>query len=208
MKAIIYARVSSISNRQNTDRQVADLQQYAINNSYEVAEVFEERISGAKKNAERNVLNDAIEYCKENDIRMILVSELSRLGRSSFEVLETVKRLVDLKINIHLQKEQFRLLDDEGKPAPFCAVMIATLSCCAEIERSNIQFRLNSGRELYKERGGKLGRPAGQKKSREKLQEQYKQPLKLLKEGVSIRRVAKLCDVSISTVQRLKKEFF
>lgn len=120
MKAIIYARVSSIGNRQNTDRQVADLKQYATNNSYEVAEIFEERISGAKKNAERNVLNDAIEYCKENDIRMILVSELSRLGRSSFEVLETVKRLVDLKINIHLQKELFRLLDDEGKPAPFC----------------------------------------------------------------------------------------
>lgn len=208
MKAIIYARVSSIGNRQNTDRQISDLQEYAKNNSYEVSKIFEERISGAKKNTERTVLKEAIEFCEKNEIKMILVSELSRLGRSSFEVLETIKRFIDLKINIYLQKEQFRLLCDNNEPAPFCAVMVATLSCCAEIERSNIQFRLNSGRELYKERGGKLGRPAGQKKSKEKLQEQYKQPLKLLKEGVSIRRVAKLCDISVSTVQRLKKEFF
>ena len=81
------------------------------------------------------------------------------------------------------------------------------LGTCAEMERENIKFRLNSGREKYIAEGGKLGRKQGSTKSAEKKQEEYKQVLKELKKGTSIRRTAKLCDVSVSTVQRLKAEF-
>ena len=58
---------------------------------------------------------------------MLLVSELSRLGRNAFEVLDTVKKLVDEGINLYMQKEQFTLLDEEGKPSMFAPIMIATL---------------------------------------------------------------------------------
>lgn len=101
---------------------------------------------------------------------MLLVSELSRLGRNAFEVLETVKQLVDEGINLYMQKEQFTLLNEEGKPSMFAPVMIATLSTCAQLERDNIKFRLNSGRQLYIEKGGKLGRKEGSTKSKEKKQ--------------------------------------
>lgn len=138
---------------------------------------------------------------------MLLVSELSRLGRNAFEVLETVKMLVDEGINLYMQKEQFTLLDEEGKPSMFAPVMIATLSTCAQLERENIKFRLNSGRQLYIDKGGKLGRKEGSTKSREEKAEEYKQVIKLLKQGISIRKTAKLCDVSVSTVQRVKAEF-
>lgn len=138
---------------------------------------------------------------------MLLVSELSRLGRNAFEVLETVKMLVDDGINLYMQKEQFTLLDEEGKPSMFAPIMIATLSTCAQLERENIKFRLNSGRQLYIEKGGKLGRKEGSTKSREEKAEEYKQVIKLLKQGISIRKTAKLCDVSVSTVQRVKAEF-
>ena len=60
-----------------------------------------------------------------------------------------------------MQKEQFTLLDEEGKPSMFAPVMIATLSTCAQLERENIKFRINSGRQLYIEKGGKLGRKEG-----------------------------------------------
>lgn len=50
MKAIIYARVSSLGSSQSNDRQVSDLTQYAAINGYEVVRTFEEKISGAKKN--------------------------------------------------------------------------------------------------------------------------------------------------------------
>lgn len=207
MKAVIYSRVSSTTDRQNTERQVADLTSYAQYKGYEIAQIYEERISGAKKNNERPVLVEALEFCKSANCDILLVSELSRLGRNAFEVLETVKQFVDEGINLYLQKEQFTLLDDEGKPSIFAPVMIATLSTCAQLERENIRFRLNSGRQLYIDKGGKLGRKTGSVKSMDKKREEYKDVLKALRQGLSIRQVAKLTDTSISTVQRLKKEF-
>lgn len=207
MKAVIYARVSSTTDRQNTERQIADLTKYAEYKEMEISKVFEEKISGAKKNAERPVFVEAMNFCKTNKVDILLVSELSRLGRNAFEVLETVKQLVDEGINLYMQKEQFTLLDEKGKPSMFAPIMIATLSTCAQLERENIKFRLNSGRQLYIEKGGKLGRKEGSKKTTEQKQEEYKQVLRELKRGTSIRKVAKLCDVSVSTVQRLKAEF-
>lgn len=205
--AVIYARVSSIGDRQSTDRQVKDLSDYAVYQKMEVCKVFEKHISGAKKNDERLVLCEAIQYCKDNRIDVLLVSELSRLGRNAFEVLASVKDLLDCGINLYIQKEQFTLLDKEGKPSLFAPVMIATLSTCAQLERDNISFRLNSGRKQYVEKGGKLGRPTGSTKSLDKKREEYKEVINLLNKGYAIRDIAKLTGKGISTVQRVRKEF-
>ena len=107
---VIYARVSSIGDRQSTERQVKDLSEYAKYKGIEVCKVFEEHISGAKKNDGRTVLCEAMEYCKANRIGILLVSELSRLGRNAFEVLASVKELIDCGINLYIQKEQLTLL--------------------------------------------------------------------------------------------------
>lgn len=205
--AVVYARVSSIGDRQNTNRQVKDLMDYAVYQKMEVRKVFEEHISGAKKNDERPVFCEAIQYCKDNSIDVLLVSELSRLGRNAFEVLASVKDLLDCGINLYIQKEQFTLLDKDGKPSLFAPVMIATLSTCAQLERENISFRLNSGRKQYVAKGGKLGRKPGSVKSLEKKKDEYREVISLLKKGYSIRDVAKLSGKGISTVQRVKKEF-
>ena len=66
MKAVIYTRVSSTTERQNTERQVADLKAYAEYRKLEFAGIFEEKISEAKKNSERPVLVEALEYCETN----------------------------------------------------------------------------------------------------------------------------------------------
>jgi DNA invertase Pin-like site-specific DNA recombinase len=211
--AIIYARVSSsgsLEYRQNTDRQVKDLTEYATYKGYEVVEVYNEHISGAKRNNERPVLSEAIEHCKilvkENDTNVILlVSELSRVGRNAFEVLETIKTLVDNGVNLYLQKEQMTLLDDNGKPSLFAPIMLATLSTCAQLERENIQFRLNSGRRVYVENGGKLGRPKGSVKTTEQKMNEYKEVITLLRKNYTMRDVAKLSGKSMSSVQRVKK---
>lgn len=207
MNAVIYARVSSVGDRQNTERQISDLTSYAEYQNLQVLQIFEEKISGAKKNVERPVLLQAIDYCKQNSVSILLVSELSRLGRNAFEVLATVKDLIDSGINLYMQKEQLTLLDAKGKPTLFAPVMLAVLSTCAELERENIKFRLNSGRKLYIERGGKLGRKVGSTKSLEQKKEQYKDIISYLKRGYSIRNVAKLTGKGISTVQRIKADF-
>ena len=206
-KAVIYARVSSVGDRQNTDRQISDLLEYVKYQKLEIVKTFEEHISGAKKNSERPILQEAIEYCKSNGVSILLVSELSRLGRNAFEVLATVKDLIDCGINLYMQKEQLTLLDSEGKPTMFAPIMIATLSTCAQLERENIKFRLNSGRRLYIERGGRLGRKVGSVKTTEQKKEQHKDIISYLKRGYSVRNVAKLTNKGISTVQRIKTEF-
>jgi DNA invertase Pin-like site-specific DNA recombinase len=173
----------------------------------EVRQVFEEHISAAKKNEERPVLCEAIEYCKEHRISTLLVSELSRMGRNAFEVLASVKELIDSGINLYIQKEQFNMLGDDGKPSLFAPIMLATLSTCAQLERENITFRLQSGRKQYIAKGGKLGRKPGSVKSANQKREEYKDAISLLKKGYAIRDVAKLTGKGISTIQRVKKQF-
>ena len=209
--AVIFVRCSSsgyMVGRQDTTRQVADLEAYAAYSNLNVVKVFEEHISGGKKNSERPILEEAIEFCKEEHIDILLVNALDRVGRNAFEVLATVKELIDNGINLYMQKEQFTLLGDDGKPTMFAPVMIATLSTCAQLERDSIAFRLNSGRAQYVRNGGKLGRKKGSIKTREQKEKEYKEVLGYLNKGYSIRVTAKLTSVSQATVQKLKNEFF
>lgn len=210
MKAVIYSRTSSSGyqqNRQDTTRQVEDLKAYAEYSKYEVVKIYEEHLSGGKRNEERPLLIEALNYCKANNVGMLLCSELSRLGRNAFEVLSFVRELKDNGINLYLQKEQFSLFGADGKPSLFSAIMIATLSTCAELERENIKYRLDSGRAQYIRNGGKLGRKVGSIKTKETKESEYKEVLVYLKKGYSISITSKLCNVSMSTIQRLKKEF-
>ena len=207
MKSVIYARVSSTTDRQNTDRQVTDLKNYAQQNNIDVVDVFEEHISGAKKNDERIILRECLNFCFNNGINTLLISELSRLGRNVDEVLENVKLCKEHRLNIYFQKEQLNTFNADGTENPFLTIMIAVLGTCAQMERENIKFRLNSGRQKYINDGGRLGRKVGSVKSEDTKLAEYKDVIRELKRGTSIRRTAKLCDVSVSTVQRVKKTF-
>ena len=205
--AVIYARVSSTGERQSTSRQVADLTNYASLNGIEVVEVYEEHISGAKRNEERAVLTECIDYAVTNGVEVVLFSELSRCGRAVWEVLDTIRTLKDNGINAYFQKEGLSLFSADGKENPYLAVMVSVLGVCAQMERENITYRLNSGRAKYIADGGKLGRKVGSVKTKERKQEEYSKVIRSLKQGKSIRDTAKICEVSISTVQRVKKEF-
>ena len=207
MKAIIYARVSSTGERQSTSRQVADLTNYASLNGLKVVEVYEEHISGAKRNEERAVLTECIDYAVTNGVEVVLFSELSRCGRAVWEMLDTIRTLKDNGINAYFQKEGLSLFSADGKENPYLAVMVSVLGVCAQMERENITYRLNSGRAKYIADGGKLGRKVGSVKTKERKQEEYSKVIRSLRAGKSIRDTAAICSVSISTVQRVKKEF-
>lgn len=203
--AVIYARVSSVSDRQNTARQVADLNRYAVLSGMEVVSTFEEHISGAKKNDERPVLCECLDYCEANNVGTLLLSELSRLGRNVWEVQENVRRCIASGLNVYFQKEQFSLFMADGKENPFTAIFVAVIGTCAQMERDNISFRLNSGRAQYIAKGGKLGRKAGSTESPEQILEKYPAVVKLLRQGkLSMRQIAKVAECSLSTVQKVK----
>lgn len=206
-RAVIYARVSSTGERQSTSRQVADLTDYASRNGLEVIGVYEEHISGAKRNTERAVLAECINYAVTNGVELVLFSELSRCGRAVWEVLDTIRTLKDNGINAYFQKEGLSLFGTDGKENPYLAVMVSVLGVCAQLERENITYRLNSGRAKYIADGGKLGRKVGSVKTKEQKQEEYAKVIRSLRAGKSVRDTAAICGVSASTVQRLKKEF-
>ena len=180
-KAVIYARVSSQTDRQDTTRQVNDLK--------------------------REVLTQCLEYCKNNSVKYLLISELSRLGRSTLQVLRSLEILHEAKVCVYIQNIGLYSLQPDGAVNPVASIMITILAEMSNIERGNILYRLNSGRQQYINRGGKLGRRKGSIKTAEQMKEEYKEVISLLKRGYSIRNVAKLTGFSIQTVQTVKNQF-
>ena len=141
--AVIYARVSSTGDRQSTERQVIDLTDYADKNGITISRIFEEHISGAKRNEERAVLTECIEYAINNRVDEVLFSELSRCGRAVWEVLDTIRTLKDNGINAYFQKEGLSLFSEDGKTENvYLAVMLSVLCVCSQMERENIHYRL------------------------------------------------------------------
>ena len=208
--AIIYARVSTSS--QDTARQIADLQAYAEKNGLKVEGIFEEKISGAKKNSERSALCSAFEYAKNNGVEVILFSEVSRLGRNTMEVLESVKTLADNGINAYFAKENFFILDEKGKVSPITTIFMSCLGMVGEIERENIRYRLKSGYDNFRNNNnGKVGRKEGYRDSAEVKENKYPISLKFIRKGYKLTEVLDLAKgrgekVSMATLKRLKKE--
>ncbi len=207
MKAVIYARVSSVGDRQDTTRQIRDLENYSHEHSIVIDRIFEEHISGAKKTKDRPVLTECLNYCFNNNIDLLLISELSRLGRNVDDVLANVRLCKENHLNVYFQKEQLSIFNKEGKEHPFLTIFISVLGTCAEMERENIKYRLNSGKEKYLAEGGKVGRKEGYRKPDEKFLDEYAGVIKQLRKGYPIRMIAKSEGVGVSTVQRIKKKY-
>lgn len=205
--AVIYARVSSENDRQDTKRQITDLQSYATRENIKIEKVFQEHISGVKKIEERAVLQECLDYCCDNHIQILLLSEISRLGRSTLQVLRSLERLHEAKVSVFIQNLGIYSLQADGSVNPLASIIITVLAEFSNIERSNIQYRLNSGRKQYVANGGKLGRKVGYRKTDDEMREQYKNALSLLKKGYSVRAVSKLEGISHTTVQKLKNKY-
>lgn len=206
-KAVIYARVSSANDRQNTQRQVEDLTRFACKNEYDLVGTYQEHVSGAAKNENRLVLMECLDYCVSHKVDFLLLSELSRLGRSTLQVLKSLEILHEAGVSVYIQNLGIYTLQSDGSVNPIASIMVTVLAEMATIERANIAYRLNSGRANYIANGGKLGRKAGSYKSENKKKDEYKEAISLLKRGYSVRNTAKLTGVSASTIQRIKKDF-
>lgn len=110
--AVIYARVSSIGERQSNERQIEDLNILGKQKNYKIEKIYEEKISGAKRNSERPVLTECLEYCFSKNVRILLISELSRLGRNVDEVLKNVMQCKERGLNVYFQKESLSIFDE------------------------------------------------------------------------------------------------
>jgi DNA invertase Pin-like site-specific DNA recombinase len=208
-RVVIYARVSSDSGRQDTGRQVGELQRIAERHGHEVVARFEDFKSGALPNSERQQLQECLEFCADEGKKVdcVMVTEVSRLGRDPYEMMEVVKFFHDHKVNLYFQDQNLAMFKRDGSENEIFTMMFAMYSQFARHEREAIKERLQSGYKKFRAAGGRVGRKKGCVKTKEQLAEQYKEVLKELRRGTSIARTAKFCDVSSSTVARLKKTF-
>ena len=160
IKTVIFARVST--SVQEYDRQVNELTAFANGNGWIVEAVFAEKVSGAKTNNERAELLNMINYVEANHINKVLVTELSRLGRDTLQVLEVIEMLNGKGISLYIQNYSIETLTKEGKVNAMSQFLITILAEVARMERKTIRERVESGYKNYRAAGGKVGRKAGQ----------------------------------------------
>lgn len=202
MKTVIFARVST--NVQDYNRQVNELTVLAKSNGWSVEAVFAEKISGAKANTERTELLNMISYVESNHIDKVLVTELSRLGRDTLQVLEVIEMLNKKEISLYIQNYAIETLTKEGKVNAMSQFLITILAEVARMERKTIRERVESGYNNYRANGGKVGRKTGYKKAEEAMKTQYIEEIKLLRKGYSLRNISKLTGTSINTIRKCK----
>jgi DNA invertase Pin-like site-specific DNA recombinase len=195
MKVYAYLRVSTID--QDTEKNKAEILTFANNKGF-VGKVqfIEEKVSGLKSWKKRK-LNDLVETLKDGDI--LLVPELSRLGRSLIEVLEVLNVLKDRNVAVYSVKENFKLNGSDMQSK----VMRTMLGLFAEIERDLISYRTREGLAAAKASGKKLGRPKGPGKS--KLDPHRPEIIALLKNGATKTFVASRFGVTAQSVSNWLK---
>ncbi len=201
-KVVLYCRVST--QVQDYERQVSDLTQFAKKHQWEIAETFTEKISGAKNNNERKELASLLSYARVHYINRVLVTELSRLGRDTLQVLAAIDMLNKAKVSLYIMNYNIETLTPDGKVNPMSQFMITLLAEVARMERRTIKERMASGYNNFRANGGKVGRKTGYRKSDEDFRTQYKDVFRLLGKGVSLRDISKATGVSVNTVKRCK----
>lgn len=187
-RAAIYCRVSTAD--QSCERQERDLAAFAGRAGYEVAAIFKETGSGTK--LDRAERRKVMALAQARKIDAVLVTELSRWGRSTVDLLNTLRELESWKVSvIAMNGMAFDLSSPHGR-------MLATfLSGIAEFERDLISERVKSGLAAAKARGKALGRQTGERPKSDRLAPKV---MSLIAEGRSYRWIARDLGISKNTV--------
>lgn len=201
MKAIIYSRVSKKS-IQSPQRQVNDLLEL---DRFNAIKVFTESISGFTRSAtERPELTKAIQYAKSNDIEVILVHEISRLGRRTAEVLTLLEDLKACGIKVYV-KSLDMMINESGHAEAMNKFLITLMADIARMESETMSYRIKSGLEERRRNGYSVGRKYGSHESPEQFLSKHKRVTTYLNNGESIRWIATKLKMSPTTVVKVKQ---
>ncbi|WP_300646083.1 recombinase family protein [uncultured Duncaniella sp.] len=201
-KVVIFCRVST--KVQDYQRQVNDLTELASLKGWTVEKSFCETVSGATANLNRKELVAMLDYIAQHDIEKVMVTELSRLGRDTLQVLEVINLFNEAGVSLYIQNYNIETLTPEGKINAMSHFLITILAEVAKMERQTIRERMESGYENFISSGGRVGRRPGYKKSDDMLLVEYAEELRLLKKGISLRNVSKLTGTSVNTLRKCK----
>lgn len=187
-RAVIYARVSTAD--QSCERQLRDLKGFAERSGYEVVGTFRETASGMKAN--RAARTEVMKLAQARRIDAILVTELSRWGRSTQDLLDTLNRLSSWRVSVVAMSGMTFEVD-----TPHGRMMATLLAGIAQFERDMLSERVRSGLAAARARGRKLGRQLGDRPKSDRLALKV---LALVDEGRSYRWIARDLGLSKNTV--------
>lgn len=172
-----------------------ELTAFAERGGYHVIGVFKETASGAAAN--RVARNRILDLAQARQIDAILVSELSRWGRSTQDLLDTLNKLAGWKVSVVAMSGMTFELD-----TPHGRMMATMLAGIAQFERDLLSERVKSGLAAARARGKKLGRQPGQRPKSDKLAPKVVQAVA---EGRSYRWIARDLGISKNTVLDIMK---
>lgn len=205
MDVVIWSRVSSDS--QDNQRQISNLKTEAEKRGWIVKRVFKETVSGTIKTTERKEFNTLLDYAKQNNIEIVLISEISRIGRKVVDVLNVVDIFHQSGIGIYVQ--QFNMISfEKGKENPMVMLLLQVLAIGAQMENDHRRSRQKQGIEIAKlsTPNKYRGRKPGSKADIPKLLKKYSDVVDLLgKSNLSIRRISEITGRSTTTIQKVKK---
>lgn len=196
MKKARYNRISSPN--QKLERQLER------NHPDEI--IYNDVVSGAVSFKEREKGQKLIKAVEDGSIGFVSVAAVDRLGRNVNDVLDTLKYFTDNNVTLRVDNLGIESMAD-GKPNQVFKLIISVLGNVAEMERANLRERQLEGIKLAKAKGVYKGRVRGSSMSTDEYLEKYKNVVKEIKShpDLSIRKMAKITQVSIGTVQSVKK---
>ena len=206
-KVVILARVST--DKQDYERQVNELTDYCRKMDWKVEKVFTNKVSGAKKNEEREEIQELISYVNTHQIRRVVCLEISRMGRNTLEALKVIQILNENRVSLYVKNYNLETLDSEGKVNPVASLICTILLEVASVERLTIKERMESGRRQYIEKcrreGIKMGRPSTYRKSDDEYRKQYQREISLIRKGLSLANISAITGTSINTIRKIKE---
>jgi|LGVC01.1.fsa_nt_gb DNA invertase Pin-like site-specific DNA recombinase len=193
---IAYLRIST--REQDLNSQKLELHEYARRNDIKINEFVEIEIS-SRKSIQARKIDELLENLQAGDL--LLVSELSRLGRSVSQIIRIVDNLIKKQVRLVAVRESIKI---NGKQDIQTKTMITMFGLFAEIERDLISERTKQGLQAARAKGKILGRPKGPGKSR---LDDFKPEIEaLLKNGSSKTFIAKRYKTSLPNLYKWMKK--
>ena len=203
---VSYARVSSAN--QKTDRQMQSFRRAdaMLGGSTTFARHYEDKVSGVVKFRDRVAGRQLLNDCAKGEIGEIHFHEISRAGRDIADITITIQYFVENQIQVIIQKEGIRLLNDDGTVNATAQIVLSVMTCLSSIERMNIRERQMEGIAIAKAKGLYTGRRKGSHESLLAFLEKPKSQkiIKLLRENTRVTHIAKILSVSVRTVYKVR----